>query len=161
MQFEKIFKTKTGYCHVLPQKIVFTRDGIISNIAESSTGSKVANLFAVYGLIALFLLYQAITSYQTHHAMQATLFGLLSGYLFVGIFRSRNNTTVKVIAREDIQKVKFKKASALSRAFFEVYYQDEENRTKKRLILLPGSASEGTGEVERATKIFQEENLLR
>ncbi|MFC6996738.1 hypothetical protein [Rufibacter roseus] len=161
MQFEKIFRTKTGYCHVLPQKIAFTRDGILGNLTEKSTGARVANLFAVYGLIALFLLYQAITSYQTNHTFQATFFGLLSGYLFVGILRSRNNTAVQSIARENIQKVKFKKATSLSRAYFEVFYKDEENRTKKRLILLPGSASDGTEEIDRATKIFKEENLIK
>jgi len=34
MDNEKKFKTKTGFCHILADKLILTRDGIVGNVAN-------------------------------------------------------------------------------------------------------------------------------
>ncbi len=41
MENEKIFKTKTGFCHVFPDKIVLTRDGVVGNISKVLIGNNI------------------------------------------------------------------------------------------------------------------------
>jgi hypothetical protein len=39
MENEKTFKTKIGFCHILPDKIILTRDGIIGNVTIVMIGN--------------------------------------------------------------------------------------------------------------------------
>ena len=54
MEIEKKFKTKTGYCHVLSDKIVLTRDGVIGNIAEITVGKGITRILLIYSGIVIF-----------------------------------------------------------------------------------------------------------
>lgn len=58
MEIEKKFKTKTGYCHVLSDKIVLTRDGVIGNIAEITVGKGITRILLIYSGIVIFLIYK-------------------------------------------------------------------------------------------------------
>ena len=50
MESEKTFKTKTGFCHILPDKIILTRDGVVGNVAKVTVGNNITRilLFATY-----------------------------------------------------------------------------------------------------------------
>jgi hypothetical protein len=61
---ENTFKTKTGFCHVLPDKIVISRDGIVGNVAKRVVGNTISRILMVYGSLAMFLAYAAIKDYQ-------------------------------------------------------------------------------------------------
>jgi len=41
-----------------------------------------------------------------------------------------------------------------------VLFEDENGKVKKRLIMLPGSLTDGQNETEKAIKIMTEEKLL-
>ena len=59
------------------------------------------------------------------------------------------------------KEVKLKKAlKGLTRSRFEVMFEDEKGKIKKRLIMLPGSLSDGQNETEKAIEIMTEEQLL-
>ncbi|AWH86115.1 phosphoribosylaminoimidazolesuccinocarboxamide synthase [Flavobacterium album] len=157
---EKTFRTKTGYCHILPDKIILTRDGTIGNIAKASVGNKIARILIIYGIIAAIFFYQAYNSYTDGEVVFCTLYCAAGLYLIYGITTSINNSAAPVIERSTIKSVTYKKAiPGLTRSRFEVLFEDN-GKIKKRLILLPGSLSGGPAETENALEIMAEENLI-
>lgn len=144
MNNEKIFKTKTGFCHILTDKIVLTRDRIIGNVAKVTVGNNISRLLLIYGGLSLGLFYFAFDSYKNGQIAGPIFFGLLGIYLIYGITNSVNNSATPIIEREKIKYVKFKKEIfGLTRSRFEVFFEDENNKTKRRLIMLPGSLTDG------------------
>ena len=110
MGIEKIFKTKTGFCHVLPDKIVLTRDGIIGNLAKVTVGNNISRILFIYGGLSIGLMYFAFDNYKNGQTAQPILFGLLAIYLVYGIISSINNSATPFIDRHKIKNVKFKNA---------------------------------------------------
>lgn len=159
---EKTFKTKTGFCHLLPDRIVLTRDGIVGNVAEVTVGNNVTRVLVIYGLLAGGLLYFAHTQYAAGRLLPSVFFGLFALYLMLGIVRSINNSAAPVIEKQKIREIRFKKAMpGLIRAHFVVHFEDEAGKVKKRLIMLPGSITGGQAETEKALRLMKEEKLLR
>lgn len=162
MDTEKTFKTKTGFCHILPDKIVLTRDGIIGNVVKVAVGNNLSRILIIYGGLSFGLFYFAFEGYKNGQILQLILFGLLGIYFVYGIVKSTNNVATPIIDRQKIKEVKLKKAiSGLTRSRFEVFFEDEEGKIKKRLIMLPGSLTDGRNETEKAIKIMKDEKLLR
>jgi len=161
MDNEKTFKTKTGFCHILPDKIILTRDGIIGNVAKVTVGNNISRILIIYSGLSLGLLYIAFDNYKNGHVAQSILFGLLGIYLVYGIVNSINNSATPIIDRQKIKEVKFKKAIfGLTRSRFEVLFEDEHGKIKKRLIMLPGSLTDGQNETVKAIKILTDQKLI-
>jgi len=55
MDNKNTFKTKTGFCHILPDKIILTRDGIIGNVAKVTVGNNINRILFIYGGLSAFL----------------------------------------------------------------------------------------------------------
>lgn len=161
MDNEKTFRTKTGFCHILPDKIVLTRDGIIGNVAKVALGTDNTRILVLYGVLALGLFYLAFNSYRAGLPGQTLLLGFLGIYLVYGIVKSIDHSAAPIIDRNKIKTVVFRKAIyGLTRSGFEVLFEDEHGKIKKRLILLPGSLSDGQHETEKAVKIMSDEKLI-
>lgn len=161
METEKTFITKTGFCHILPDKIVLTRDGIIGNVAKVTVGNNIARILLIYGGLSCVLIYLAYDSYLKGQTPKTILFGMVSVYLIYNILSSLNNSATPVIDRNKIRDVKFKKAiPGLTRSRFEIKFEDDDGKIKKRLIMLPGSMSDRPNETEIAIKIMTDEKLL-
>jgi len=109
MDNEKTFKTKAGFCHILPDKIVLTRDGIIGNVASVIVGNNISRILIIYGGLAIGLFYFAFNNYRNGQVTQPILFGLLGIYLVCRIVNSINNSATPIIDRQKIKEVKFKK----------------------------------------------------
>ncbi len=162
MEQEKTFKTKTGFCHILADKIVLSRDGIVGNVAKVAVGNNITRILIIYGIITLGLFYFAFNAFQNGQTLQPIIFGLLGLYLIYVIFNSLNNSAIPIIDRKTVKDVRFKKGiTGLTRSRFEVMFQDEKGNIKKRLIMLPGSMTNGHNETEKAVKIMKEEKLLK
>lgn len=161
METERKFKTKTGYCHILPEKIVLTRDGLIGNISKLVVGNKMYRILLIYTIIAIVFIYYTIDNFLKNDIYFAVFFGLFAIYLIYGIISSFNNTTTPVIDRKTVNKVIFKKGiPGISRARFEVIFTDKKGRTKKRLIMLPGTLTDSDLEKNEAYKTMKEEKLI-
>ncbi|MBA4054092.1 MAG: phosphoribosylaminoimidazolesuccinocarboxamide synthase [Marivirga sp.] len=157
---EKVFKTKTGFCHVTEDQIILTRDGVVGSVAKVTVGNNISRILIIYGLISLGLFYFAYDSYLKNDTVTTVLFGLLGLYLIYGISKSLNNSATPIIERKDIKTTKFiKRTSGLSRSRFEIEFT-EGGKIKKRLILLPGSMTNGQEEAKKAVEIMKEEKLL-
>ncbi|MBP1840571.1 hypothetical protein [Formosa algae] len=158
---ETKFKTKTGFCHILPDKIILTRDGIIGNVAKVAVGKSITRVLIIYGGISAFLLYSAFDSFQTGQVPISIFYLIIGLFLMYGICSSFNNSTTPIIERKDIKNIKFKKAIlGITRSRFEVRFKDENGKIKKRIIMLPGSIHQGKKETEIAKKIMEKEKLL-
>ncbi|PNW29133.1 phosphoribosylaminoimidazolesuccinocarboxamide synthase [Formosa algae] len=141
---EKQFKTKTGFCHILPDKIILTRDGIIGNVAKVAVGKSITRVLIIYGGISAFLLYSAFDSFQTGQVPISIFYLIMGLFLMYGICSSFNNSTTPIIERKDIKNIKFKKAIlGITRSRFEIHFRDENGKIKKRIIMLPGSIHQG------------------
>jgi hypothetical protein len=99
MESEKTFKTKTGFCHILPDKIVLTRDGVVGNVAKVTVGNNIARILLIYGAITVVLFYFGYEAYNNGQTFQPILFGLIGLYLIYGIVSSLNNSVTPTIDR--------------------------------------------------------------
>jgi hypothetical protein len=161
MDTEKKFRTKTGYCHILSDKLVLTRDGFIGNVAKVTVGNNISRILIVYGIISCGLIYFAVDYYKRDDIIMVILFALIALYLIYGIFRSLNNSATPIIDRRSIQRIKFIKGiSGLTRSRFEVFFIDSNGKVKRRLIMLPGSMRDGQNETIIACKMMSDEKLL-
>ena len=92
METEKTFKTKTGFCHILTDRIVLTRDGVIGNVAKVTVGNNITRILLIYGAISIGLFYFAFDSYKSGQTFQPFLFGLIGAYL---IYAAKNLGPIK------------------------------------------------------------------
>src|SRR3989344_1787462 len=143
MENGKKFKTKTGYCHILKDKIVLSRDGIVGNVASVVSGNHIYQSVIIYLTAVGFLTYFLIKNYSEKSyvgiALDATLIAVLSYY----IFRAFGYSATPVIERSKISQIVYKKA-----------------RNKKRLIFLPGSLTNGEAIANEALDIMRSEQLI-
>ncbi|OUJ73309.1 phosphoribosylaminoimidazolesuccinocarboxamide synthase [Hymenobacter crusticola] len=157
----KVFKTKTGYCHILPDKIVLAREGLIGSLAEAHVGNNIARPLITYGVFATLLAYWSYNNYKDAEYIMAGYLGLLAVILVYVILISLKNSAQPIIERKQIQKIVFKPAfRGLTRARFEILFRDKNGKMKKRLIMLPGSLNGGKAGTDKALIIMQEENLI-
>ncbi|WP_196884896.1 phosphoribosylaminoimidazolesuccinocarboxamide synthase [Aureivirga sp. CE67] len=158
---KKTFKTKTGFCHILDDKIVFTNNNSIENLSNLSTENNIIKSLILYALMSILFFYLSYESFKIEHYFSATLLGIFGLLLIIGNTQSTNNSSTKIIERNRIKEIKFKKANLfITRSRFEVFFEDKNNKIKKRMILLPGSLSKGMSETEKALEIMKEENLF-
>ncbi|PZO28729.1 MAG: phosphoribosylaminoimidazolesuccinocarboxamide synthase [Flavobacteriaceae bacterium] len=161
MEDEKKFKTKTGYCHVLPDKIVLTRDGIIGNVSQTVNGNGIFRILLIYSAISIFLLYKTYSSFIKGQNLFALFFIIIAFYLIYSIIKSINNSATPIILRDKIKEGKFIKAiPRVTRSRFEILFEDEKGKIKKRIIMLPGSLNDGENETEKAFEIMKSEKII-
>jgi len=155
------FKTKTGYCHLLEDRIVLSKESKLSEIDEVMTRKSIGKTLTLYGAFAVGLLYLAFQSYSKDEQAQTTIIAALALFLIYGIVVSINNSTTPIVMRNQIIQTKFKKAIfGITRARFEVFFKDENGKLKKRLILLPGAAANGKELSKRAVQVMRDNGLL-
>ncbi len=161
MEDEKKFRTKTGYCHILSDQLVLSRDGVVGHLAQMTVGNGMTRIFLIYGALSALLLFFAFLSYQNGETMWAILEAAMALFLLNAILLSRNNSATPIIERSKIKSMKLNKGiRGLTRARFVVKFVSESGKIKTRIIMLPGSLSEGITETEKAIKLLNEENLL-
>ncbi len=157
MSNQEIFKTKTGFCHVLPDKIVLTRDGIIGDISKIVVGNNIYRILLIYGVISFIVLYIAYGSFLNGNIILSILCLSLGIYLVYGIISSINNSETPIILRNSIIKVEYKKGiSGLTRPRFEILFRYEDDKIKRRLIILDRDEIE----IEKALGIMRSEKLI-
>ncbi len=158
MESKKVFSTKTGFCHIFPDKIVLTREGFIGGMANMTHENNIARLKTIYVIVLCCLLYLAIDNFKKGLMLPFVLIIVISLYIFIGLIRSTNISTAPIIPREKIVSVKFK--PGFMRPCFDVRFKNEKGRIKKRIITLPGSLTGKKSETEQALNMMKEEGLL-
>jgi hypothetical protein len=155
------FKTTSGFCHVLPEAILFTRDGIVENVAELADPDNLRTILVIYAGFSIGLFCFAVDSFLNGAPVNAVLAIVFGIYLCYVINCSRNNSSASIISRGKVKKVKFRKAfSILHRTRFDVFFADSDGRTKRRRIILPGTFRKDHTEISRAIGIMTENGLM-
>lgn len=145
----------------MPDKIVFTRDGVIGHVSKVAVGNNIGRVLMVYALLSAGLFYFAYTHFSQGKHLSAVLFSLFAVYLALGIFKSLNNSAAPVIPRDRIIRIQFVKGvPGLTRSRFEIIFKNDGGSAKKRLVMLPGSLNGEKEETAKALKIMVEENLI-
>lgn len=158
---DKTFRTKTGFCHVLPDRIVLTRYGIPGELAQAVSGNSIERFLLIYAAAAVVFCFFALKSYAEGDTGRSIIGGTISVLFAFGVLTSVNNSATPVIMRDKIKTVKFKRGiTGFTRSRFLVYFTDENNRVKKRFIFLPGSFTDGSDETAKALEVMRTEKLL-
>jgi hypothetical protein len=161
MENQKTFKTKTGFCHILNDKIILTKHKDIENILEKEHTNEIGKVLIIYSVLVILFFYYANLNFQNGDVFPALLYCSLGTLLLIGIIKSKNNSTVPVIERSKIKQSEFKTGKkGLTRSRFEIMFEDENGKIKKRLIMLPGSLNNGNIETEKALVIMKSEKLM-
>lgn len=161
MNPENTFKTKTGFCHVEKDQIILTKDGVIENSSKDQTKNKIVRTLIFYALLSFYFLYSAFENYKKGETVFMSFSIFFAFILLVGIIKSWNNSSTSLIERNRIKKVQFIAAKkGLTRAVFEILFEDNNGKIKKRLIMLPGSLSNGQIETQKAVDIMKKEGII-
>ena len=161
METEQKFKTKTGFCHILTDKIVLTRDGIVGNVAELTTGNNIYRILGIYGIMSVVLLYVAYTKIVKQDWIEFAVYCGIGIYLVYSLIKSLNLSATPIIELNKIKNVEFKPAKKfLTRSYFKVDFEQNDGKIKSRLIMLPGSMNDGTNETEKAVGIMKKAGLI-
>ena len=161
MEHEKIFKIKKGFCHILPGKIVLSKNGFIGDVAKGSDANDIAKKLIIYGGMSLVLFILGFEFYSKGHLLLSFLVGIPGLYFIYKSLSGLNVTVTPIIERNKIREVKFKKAFfGLTRSCFEVTFEDKHGKIIKRLIVLPGLLTYKQNETLRAIEIMTEEKLI-
>lgn len=161
METEQKFKTKTGFCHILTDKIVLTRDGIVGNVAELTTGNYIYRILGIYGIMSVVLLYVVYTKIVKEDWIEFAIYCGIGIYLVYSLIKSLNLSATPIIELNKIKNVEFKPAKKfLTRSYFKVDFEQNDGKIKSRLIMLPGSMNDGTNETEKAVGIMKKAGLI-
>ena len=155
MHTENIFKTKSGYCQVLKDKIVLTRDGVTGNVAKVTMGNNIVRPLIIYGVISMSLFFLGFKSFSEGRTLEALFLVIIGFFLIFAIIKSSKNSASPIINRQNIKDIEFKKAvPGATRAYFIIRFENEVGKIKQRLILLPGSLSNGESETQKALENY-------
>ncbi|GGH81948.1 hypothetical protein HNQ91_005682 [Filimonas zeae] len=150
------FKTKTGYCHILPDKIVLTRTGIIGDMATLTFGQNTSRILLIYSALCVGLLYAAFNAIQNDVYGPALIFICIASFLVYGIIRTTNHSATPVILIDNIKRIQFKNAgNGITRAYFTIHFADENGKIRKRLIAMPGAIYSDEDATENALAIMK------
>lgn len=158
---EKKFRTKTGYCHILPDRIVLSRNGVIGEASNAVSGNSMGRLLLLYAGFSVFFFYQSYVEFNKDNLFLSFIYLTTGLFLAYNCWISRNLSAATEIQRSSIEKVSFIKAVPyLTRSRFVVLFKAKNGKMLQRLIMLPGSLSGGADETEKALDIFKSENLI-
>lgn len=155
------FKTKTGFCYVLPDRIILTREGLLGKFANAYSGKGSQKALIVQGVLIGVIIYLGFLQYSRGNFVSIGFYGIIALILSYGFITSWKNSGTPVIDRNKVKEVKFiKGVSGATRDRFEVFFENEEGKIKKRLIILPASLSKGDKEANKALTLFKSEGYL-
>lgn len=163
MSKPKSFRTKTGYCHILDDRLVLTRTGTVGKLADVVVGkNSIYRILLTWAATSVLSAYMAYNYYQAGNQPLFTLFFIMAAYLLISIVASLNNSNSPVVLKDSIISVELNKGlPGFTRARFIVTYKDEKGRKLKRLILLKGSIKKNKGEIEEAEEMMRSANYLK
>lgn len=156
------FRTKRGYCHVLPDKIFLsgTEDDMPSSIPPPRGENALIRAVPIYLLIlgCYIALSLQDNRFELPEIVFASLFGVFVGYRIV----TNWNTSVRnIIDRSTIERVVFKEGIRyVTVSRFEVYFRHGNGTLKKRIITFPGELTPDPEQKKKGIRIFTEAGLL-
>lgn len=158
MEGTKMFRTRSGYCFITPDEIILTRQNQLKKIPAKPAGDISTILLSGYAISAAFVFYFSFLGFMRGEYYPAAVLLIVSAGIMAYVYTSRNKSFTPVIPRERIQDIELIKAvpGGLG-TYFNIWFEDENSRIKRRVIKLPGMFVPQNEELIRAIDIMQEE----
>jgi hypothetical protein len=148
------FRTKTGICKVNAERLEINREGIRGKSSQTIYGKSIYRALTIYAVLALVVTSIGIWSIINSNYLTGSFFTLVGLVFFANVILSRNNTAVNLIERSTVDLVEAHPPHPpLTRAYFVVHYS-ENDKKRKRMIMLPGSLFGGSNEYKKALAIM-------
>jgi hypothetical protein len=151
------FQTKYGYCHILPDRIIFANSKTLEDVSAYKEGNKIIGT-----LILQFTLFFAMGIYFFTEAMEGDFWQMLTPALVAlvslfSIVTSFRNSTTPLIMRGKIISINFVKGVPyMITPHFVIWFYDSKNRKRKRLVTLFDNAAKNSSE---ALLVFRNASL--
>lgn len=153
------FRTKTGLCTITPEQIVLTRTGLRGATAAAVYGSSIGRSLVLYSVVGGGALLWGFWL-LARGSLSGAFLVLIGLFLLWNVFASRSNSAAAAIARAAIQTVEaHPPRPPLTRGYFTVHFL-EDGKARQRLIMLPGSMSNGQEEYKQAVAAMHAAGLL-
>lgn len=154
------FRTKTGVCTVTPERIVLTRGGVSGAAAAQIAGNNIRRTLLLYSVFGGAALLFGLWSAYRGSVIPGVLLSLVGIIFLCNVVASRNNSAAAVIDRASIRAVKAHPPHPpFTRGYFDVFFL-EDGKERKRIIMLPGSMSNGEEEYQQAVAVMRDSGLL-
>lgn len=149
------FRTKYGYCHILPDRIVFTHRNLLGTLGDMAIEGKMSRVLVTYSFLALFTLYFSWVQVERSNEIWAVIFAIIGGYLAYAVIQGLNLSAHPIIRRSGIEQVQYSKPiEGLNPPTVEIRFKDHKGRTRRRLIALK------FGEEQQALVALKAEGLM-
>jgi hypothetical protein len=155
------FMTQEGYCHLLPDRIVLTKDGLhqMARYRERKLSESILEIAYIVLFTAL-LTYKSWELYPTDKVFSLLFAVVAVVFVFRFIWNMRYSKT-SIIPRDKIRATRFVKAFPyLTRSRFIVTFEGPNGELQTRLIPLPGWLNEGDRHTDEAIALLKKEQLL-
>jgi hypothetical protein len=158
---EKSYKTKSGYCFILDNRIVLTREKVIGDITDTFVGNILARLYAIGALFAVVLLYFGFERYRNNDKIVGIILLLVASYTIYIAIKSFKKSIRSVINRDSIRQIHFKKGiKGIYNARFEVFFTNTRGEQKKQLIVLPHLFYSDKKGIDKVLKLMKDEGFV-
>jgi len=157
---DSTFRTKTGTCCILPDRILIRREGVSGFLANMISGNSVIRTLFVNSIISLSLVCLAGYLVVNGQISIAILPFVIALFLLYGTIKSRDFSAIPEIPRDAIETIEaHEPRPGATRGYFLVHFRLGES-VKKRIIILPGSMSGGSTEFKRALDLLRNHGLI-
>jgi len=155
MATAKKFRTKNGYCHVLADRLVFTRRNLWGRLGDLAMEGKMSRLIVLFSVITLLVFYFAYYQFALGSTVWGLLFTAIGAYLVYAIIKAKNQSVHPIIDRSKISNVTFVKSiEGISPPLLEIRFRDPNGKKKKRIVSLK------FGDEQQALVVLKLEGLM-
>ena len=155
------FKTDSGYCHILLDKIIFNNTESPDEDVAHKEANGISKSVIVYSIVFSILIAGVISgilfSADLYYILIILVFALW--FLFRIIYKIQH-AHINIILRSSITKIEFKEAIYnLQNAHFVIHFKNSNNASRKKYIGLPTSLDnlENKQLQQQAINIMEEE----
>ncbi len=151
------FQTRYGYCHLLPDRILFTNSKIIGDISAYKEGNKI-----IGALVLQLTLFCAMIVYFFTEALKGDFWQMLTPAIVAiislfSLFNSLRISTTAIIMRDKISSVNFVKGIPyMITPHFVIWFYNSKNHKRKRIVTLFDNAEKSSSE---ALLVFRNASL--
>ncbi len=164
IKYDKTFRTKSGYCHILQDKIVFSKDGDLEKaLTEKGQNHNSKSFKILFAFILCILIYFVYDQYKKEiidlNTLTISLIACPFIYFFVAL--GLNYETIAQIDRKKINKTQLhSRTHPLTYPKFIIYFDNEMGKKKVTAVVFRDPNLFGKTDMENAIRILREENLI-
>ncbi|MBN1950750.1 MAG: hypothetical protein JW801_06075 [Bacteroidales bacterium] len=155
------FRVKSGYCHILPDQILFTSNGKIEDEPKSNL-LKISWWRPILDFLLIFLLlFGGLYLATINRITPAIILAVIALYRIINMMINLIRSKIIKIDRNMIIRVRLKPGiKGISRATVKFIFKTPKGKKRRKLIILPDAADSGHAETERACQIMRKEKLI-